>query len=604
MCMNFRLTNKEAAVLIAAGVILSPFLLIGAGIAGAGHGIKHLGRSAKISYRRRRDRRARRQQERLRRGAVGLNALASARAAAESFPWDSTKQLQYALTFFAVGDLHAALAQLEHVVALERRYQARQHESYTHRPTPKNHITATYFAGLCCLSLRRFAHGAELMEEAAAIIASLPDYMSTTVDGVSRSDALSTAAYLRLLAVVHSDKCRDVPEGVPGSPTSPPTKPFAQLSSARAAIETAIAAESVGTVRTAAIAAHIYYRLGLAAADPESSGTEIREVTVDTAALDAALSHVDRAVLLSYAVAADGTLVLPRMEDGVAIPATVLQDAFLSYDAPVDGRVVPVDGSDNDSADGNSDSEESPTTASPSQATLSHVDPLSATGVAVEELLSLKAQILLAYGDDGTAAEAVALLEIARQMNPDVPHSGLLEDAEAVGRDRRLGLLRPWPLPSNAFADDDHTRMHEFEEVRLWKPTWCDQCQGFIREAKGAFRCKHCKFETHGESRDCKDRAAMHVCLRPRDGRADHKLALKARQFDDDCQETSEPVSSSQEFKVTHQHQYVQRRVHTTHMCALCDKFIMLLTKPYQCKVCNTYAHTKCTADTTHGLIH
>jgi hypothetical protein len=125
----------------------------------------------------------------------------------------------------------------------------------------------------------------------------------------------------------------------------------------------------------------------------------------------------------------------------------------------------------------------------------------------------------------------------------------------------------PWrhTLP---VADESQTRGQEFAEVLFRKPTWCDRCQKFIMTPKG-HRCGGCQFEVHS---GCRANAETLPCYR------DSQHATNAN------------------VRVNHVHHLVQRRVHTTHDCGVCNRFILLGTQPYQCRVCNIYVHVDCTA--------
>jgi hypothetical protein len=214
----------------------------------------------------------------------------------------------------------------------------------------------------------------------------------------------------------------------------------------------------------------------------------------------------------------------------------------------------------------------------------------AADGVAPQDLMTLLAQVVMAFGatDETLRGQADKLLEHASLVayNGEVYYSAPFCSYEAGDRDPLLGLLRPWPLPEGAFADDSEVREHDFAEVHLWKPTWCDQCARFIKETKG-FRCKGCKFEVHLDG-PCRKEAQAHPCMRPADIKVAHKALLER-----------DPGNVG----VKHVHTYRERRVHKTHTCALCDSFIMLLTKAYQCHLCNTYAHTECAAKCQTAIV-
>jgi hypothetical protein len=131
-------------------------------------------------------------------------------------------------------------------------------------PSVERRTIANYFAGMCCLQLRRFRQGAAHMEEASQFL-EMPEGQST---GLDCAEALALAAYLRYLAVVYAE--RDV--HAPGMQSSfDESEQRAGLEKARTLIDGALAlrkgdqADRESAIRSHTIAACIYFRLGIAA---------------------------------------------------------------------------------------------------------------------------------------------------------------------------------------------------------------------------------------------------------------------------------------------------------------------------------------------------
>jgi tetratricopeptide (TPR) repeat protein len=546
-------SNKVIVVALGLAVVLSP-VLIPVGIV---YGLRraHYGRK----------------QRRLYRNYLEIpKALSCAQDAVTQKPHDTAARLKLATSLFALGDLPAALRHFDKIVTLERDF-SNATDASEHMPSGERRAIANYFAGMCCLQLRRFRQGAAHMEEASQFL-ELPEGQST---GLDRAEALALAAYLRYLAVVYAE--RDV--HAPSMQSSfDESEQRAGLEKARTLIDGALAlrkddheADRESAIRSHTIAACIYFRLGIAAV-----GADACEVDVDTKNLTFALDHVNAALDGVSWISASEALVhagAPVADGGVSDPAVPLQEAALVHAHSTHfgpnfasaSDVFVAEGDSSSDSDGEAGNNNVPELAPEDSAPLPIVAKYS-----VPELLTVKGQILLAFGLDERTAEGIRLLDVALAMDASVPQSRLLDDKDAVGTDKRLGLLKAWPIATLEVADESHSREHEFVEVRFHKPTWCDRCQRFITKTKG-YRCGGCKYEVHSE---CRANAEALPCYRP----------------------DSPHTTTDAKVFVTHVHHLVQRRVHTTHDCAVCHKFIMLATKPYQCRVCNIYMHLDCTA--------
>jgi tetratricopeptide (TPR) repeat protein len=560
---GFYITKKEAAVILGFGVLLSPVLLAGGILYGLGTVGVGAGRSIFKGPLARRE--ARRQWRLL----LQNNELSVAQDAVTQYPYDTTARLKLATSLFALGDLPAALRHFDKVVALERDILSDTNPSELMRSVERRTI-ANYFAGMCCLQLRRFRQGAAHMEEASRFL-EMPERQST---GLDCAEALALAAYLRYLAVVYAE--RDVHAPLTSFDES---EQRAGLQKACTLINEALAlrkgdqADRESAVRSHAIAACIYFRMGIAA--------DGAKVDVDTTNLAHALDHVNAAFDGVSSIAASEVLVhegAPVADGGVSDPAVPLQEAALlhahsTHFGPHDtsaANALVAEGDSSSDSDGDAENGAHGTApeASSAAAEVSPSLPIVAK-YSVPELLTIKGQILLAFGLDERTAEGIRLLDVALAMDASVPQSRLLDDKDAVGTDKRLGLLKAWPISTLPVADESQTRLHEFAEVLFRKPTWCDRCQGFIMTPKG-YRCGGCQYEVHS---GCRANAETLPCYR-----ADSQHATDAN------------------VRVNHVHHLVQRRVYTTHDCGVCNRFILLGTQPYQCRVCNIYVHVDCTA--------
>jgi tetratricopeptide (TPR) repeat protein len=564
MCgVGFSITKKEAAVILGLGVLLSPVLLAG----GILYGLAAVGVCAGRSiFKGPLARREARRQWRL---LLRNDELSNTQGAVMHYPYNTTARLKLATSLFALGDLPAALRHFDKVVALERDILSDTDPS-EHMRSVERRTIANYFAGMCCLHLRRFNQGAAHMEEASQFL-ELPEGQST---GLDRAEALALAAYLRYLAVVYAE--RDVHAA---STSFDESEQRSGLQKACTLINEALAlrkddqADRESAVRSHAIAACIYFRMGIAA--------DGAKVDVDTKNLAHALDHVNAALDGVSWISASEVLVhegAPVADGGpgttVSQQEAALLHAHSTHFGPhetsaADALVAEGDSSSDSDGDAKNDAHGTAPEASSAAVEVSPSLPIVAK-YSVPELLTVKGQILLAFGLDESTAEGMRLLDVALAMDASVPQSRLLDDKDAVGTDKRLGLLKAWPISTLAVADESQTREHEFAEVRFHKPTWCDRCQRFITKTKG-YRCGGCKYEVHSE---CRANAEALPCYRP----------------------DSPHTSGDAKVFVTHVHHLVQRRVHTTHDCAVCHKFILLATKPYQCRVCNIYVHVDCTA--------
>jgi tetratricopeptide (TPR) repeat protein len=556
--VSFSVTNKEAAVLLGLGVLLSPVLLAGGILYGLGTVGVGLGTAGCSIFKGPLARREARRQWRL---LLRNNDLSGTQDAVMQHPYDTTARLKLATSLFALGDLPAALRHFDKIVTMERDFSNATNAS-GHMPSVERRTIANYFAGMCCLQLRRFSQGAAHMEEASQFL-EMPEGQST---GLDCAEALALAAYLRYLAVVYAE--RDVHEG----------EQRAGLQKACTLINKALAlrkgdqTDCESAVRSHAIAACIYFRMGIAA--------DGAKVDVDTTHLAHALDHVNAALDGVSWISASEVLVhegAPVADGGpdttVSQQEAALVHAHSTHFGPhdtsaADALVAEGDSSSDSDGDAKNDAHGTAQETSSAAAEVSPSLPIVAK-YSVPELLTVKGQILLAFGLDERTAEGIRLLDVALAMDASVPQSRLLDDKDAVGTDKRLGLLKAWPISTLAVADESQTRLHEFAEVRFRKPTWCDRCQGFIMTPKG-YRCGGCQYEVHS---GCRANAETLPCYR-----ADSQHATDAN------------------VRVNHVHHLVQRRVYTTHDCGVCNRFIWLGTQPYQCRVCNIYVHVDCTA--------
>jgi tetratricopeptide (TPR) repeat protein len=375
------------------------------------------------------------------------NELSYAQQNVTQNPHDTAARLKLATSLFALGDLPAALRHFDKIVTLERDF-SNATDASEHMPSGERRAIANYFAGMCCLQLRRFSQGAAHMEEASQFL-ELPEGQST---GLDRAEALALAAYLRYLAVVYAE--RDV--HAPLTSSFDESEQRAGLEKARTLIDGALAlrkddhqADRESAIRSHTIAACIYFRLGIAAV-----GADACEVDVDTKNLTFALDHVNAALDGVSWISASEALVhagAPVADGGVSDPAVPLQEAALVHAHSTHFGPNFASASDVFVAEGDSSSDsdgEAGNNNAPEPAALPEVSPPLpiVAKYSVPELLTVKGQILLAFGLDERTAEGIRLLDVALAMDASVPQSRLLDDKDAVGTDKRLGLLKAWPI--------------------------------------------------------------------------------------------------------------------------------------------------------------
>jgi tetratricopeptide (TPR) repeat protein len=401
------ISNKQIVVALGLAVVLSP-VLIPVGIV---YGLRraHYGRKLRRLYR----------------NYLEIpKALSCAQDAVTQNPHDTAARLKLATSLFALGDLPAALRHFDKIVTLERDF-SNATDASEHTPSGERRAMANYFAGMCCLQLRRFGQGAAHMEEASQFL-EMPEGQST---GLDHAEALALAAYLRYLAVVYAE--RDVHAPVMSSFDE--SEQRAGLEKARTLIDGALAlrkgdqADRESAIRSHTIAACIYFRLGIAAV-----GTDACDVDVDTKNLTFALDHVNAALDGVSWISASEALVhagAPVADGGVSDPAVPLQEAALvhahsthfgpNFASASDVFVAEGDSSSDSDGEAGQPNNNAPEPASEDSPPLPIVAKYS-----VPELLTVKGQILLAFGLDERTAEGIRLLDVALAMDSGCSRRG------------------------------------------------------------------------------------------------------------------------------------------------------------------------------------
>jgi tetratricopeptide (TPR) repeat protein len=576
MCMQFNLTKRHYAALIAFGIVASPVLIVG----GIFYGIPVATAGAVRDHFSLREHRRHTAflitgQEDYKskhfRAVYARYRLESAQVLqkliAEAQDENKTDaQLEAAIVLSSMRAFHQAMAYFDRALTMERQRQTGSGHDTHH---PLTHATAAFFGGKCAEQLRQWNTAAKLFAEAVKVASAMidpaapPPALPFRVTEAQTHGAL--AKYLNATYAVRSKVATDEVSARQWERLLTEALQEVQL-----AVKCGEADGESGADLALArsVEANVRYQLGLRAAPGNPDAVEVDPVQL----LEARLL-LDRVVdAVSAAMAAQPTAVDPLL---AALPLLEGSAGDSAIDA---GDVSPLSNEHANEEVGAGD--------------VAVKDMTGGTGVSLAEALSLRAQIQFALGND---AAATMDRDAAIALDAHVPHSGLLsaeEAAEAGVADLRVGLLRLWPLPEDVAMTETAAHGHDFVEVKFHKPTWCDYCMNFIRKRKG-LECKTCKYQVHTEEEHapCKKHAAAQPCVPA--GAVD--CETEGRTAEDRATAAAKRVAS-------HQHVLRMRRIHTPHNCTHCNKFIMAMTTAFQCNVCNCFTHEDC-AEWMTGVI-